>query len=136
MQKESAHAKEDVGSAKAPSAVAQTSSVAAKSPLALVAAGSAEAPERGVAGCAAAPEVLGRAEVTDESKILDIPSLLAAFKKTDIGWTLSREQIIRAAEPKFRTPEMNVTLRKRSSLVGLLRDLVVYDPPRSFNPRV
>ena len=62
------------------------------------------------------------------SKILDLPSLLAAFKKTDIGWALSREQIIRAAEPEFRTPEMNVTLRKRSSLVGLLRNLVIYDP--------
>ena len=69
-----------------------------------------------------------RQGASEESGITDLSSLLTASKKKDIGWTMAREQATQAAEPKLRTPEMITASRKRSSLVGLLRDLVIYDP--------
>ena len=117
--KKPARAVVETGSAKAPGAAVQDVQEKAQLRDALVAGGIAEAPERGVVGCAAAPETRGRAGAIDESSILGLPSLLAACKKTDLGWTLSREQILQMAESKFLTPETGMVPRRRSSLVGI-----------------
>ena len=69
-------------------------------PHALVAGGIAAAPAPEAGGCAAAPEV-PRPEEDIESETVDLPSLLQAYKKSDMGWFMTRQQILRTPEDKF-----------------------------------
>ena len=92
------------------------------------AAGIAAAPELGAAGCAAAPEALEPQVGVDESGIVDLPTLAQAYRKVDIGWALSRDQLLRAAEAKLAPRETGEPPRRRSSLVGLAEHFIIYNP--------
>ena len=82
-----------------------------------------EAP--GAAGSAAAPGMPQEESV--EPDFIDLPSLIQAYKRADIGWPMSREQILRTMEEKFTTPDLDEYQRIPAALVGLTRTLVIYD---------
>ena len=88
-----------------------------------------------VAGRAASPEMLR--EENTEADIIDLPSLTQAYKRADIGWSMSREQILRTTEAKFCTAHLDEYQRASSVLVGLPRTLVIYDRENpGHNPAV
>ena len=77
-----------------------------------------------VAGSATTPGMPREENI--EAEFIDRPSLIQAYKRADIGWSMSREQILRTAEEQFITPDLGEYKRIPSALVGLPHTLVIY----------
>ena len=102
-----------VGSAETPKVKEKVTLGNAPQPRVQAAIGSAKAPDaRGESGSAAAPDRPPQLGTIDESRITDISSRIAVFKKTDMGWALTLDQMTQTAEPKFGAEGVATAPRK------------------------
>ena len=77
-----------------------------------------QARKPGDVGSAGTPEEPEVQAIIDESAIVDLPTLVAAYKKVDIGWAMAEDQLRRTAEPKFAPPLSELPPRRPNVLLG------------------